>query len=253
MQCRWGTHGDHPAICLTPAYIPEIFSETVRAFNLAETYRTPVVIAFDEIVGHMRERIEIPDRDVLPVCNRPKPECSPEAYLPYDDQAGDVPPMANFFEGYRYHVTGLNHGPDGFPVNASPRIQKDEMRLLRKVQGHRADILRHEEFLTEDADVIVFAYGVSGRSGKTAVEMARREGIRAGLFRPLTIWPFPEEAVADLSSRVKAIVVAELSLGQIVYEVERCARGRCGIHGIYRVDGDPITPTQIVEKLKEVR
>jgi 2-oxoglutarate ferredoxin oxidoreductase subunit alpha len=252
MQCRWGTHGDHPAICLTPAYVQEVFSETVRAFNLSEQYRTPVIIAFDEIVGHMRERIEIPEPGVLPVVDRRKPECSPEEYLPYDDREGDVPPMANFFEGYRYHVTGLNHGPDGFPVNASPRIHTDELRLMRKVEANRKDIIRYEEFLTKDADVIVFAYGVSGRSGKTAVEMARAEGIKAGLFRPLTIWPFPEEEVSAIASRVKGIVVPELSLGQIIFEVDRCAKGRTRVEGIYRVDGDPITPAQILEKIKEV-
>ncbi|MGA6993219.1 MAG: 2-oxoacid:acceptor oxidoreductase subunit alpha [Candidatus Deferrimicrobiaceae bacterium] len=252
MQCRWGTHGDHPAICLTPAYVQEIFSETVRAFNLSEKYRTPVIIAFDEIVGHMRERIEIPEGGVLPVVDRKKPECPPEEYLPYDDSGGDVPPMANFFEGYRYHVTGLNHGPDGFPVNASPRIHTDEMRLMRKVEANKKDIIRYEEFLTEDADVVVFGFGVSGRSGRTAVEMARAEGIKAGLFRPLTIWPFPEEEVSAIASRVKSIVVPELSLGQIIFEVERCAKGRCRVEGIFRVDGDPITPAQILEKVKEV-
>lgn len=252
MQCRWGTHGDHPAICLTPAYVQEIFSETVRAFNLSEKYRTPVIIAFDEIVGHMRERIEIPDQGDLPVVDRTRPDCAPEKYLPYDDSGGDVPPMANFFEGYRYHVTGLNHGPDGFPVNASPRIHTDEMRLMRKVEANRKDIIRYEEFLTEDADVVVFGYGISGRSARTAVESARAEGIKAGLFRPLTIWPFPEEEVSAIASRVKSIVVPELSLGQIIFEVERCAKGRCRVEGIYRVDGDPITPAQILEKVKEV-
>ena len=253
MQCRWGTHGDHPSICLTPAYVQEIFSETVRAFNLSEKYRTPVIIAFDEIVGHMRERIEIPDKGVLPIVNRQKPDCPPKEYLPYDDKAGDVPPMANFFEGYRYHVTGLNHGPDGFPVNASPRIHTDELRLMRKVEANRKEIIRFEEYQTGDADVVVFAYGVSGRSGKTAVKMARAEGIKAGLFRPLTIWPFPEEEVSAIASRVKAIVVPELSLGQIIFEVDRCAKGRTRVEGIYRVDGDPITPAQILEKIKEVR
>ena len=252
MQCRWGTHGDHPAICLTPAYVQEIFSETVRAFNLSEKYRTPVVIAFDEIVGHMRERIEIPEQGVLPVVDRARPDCSPEKYLPYDDSGGDVPPMANFFEGYRYHVTGLNHGPDGFPVNASPRIHTDELRLMRKVEANRKDIIRYEEILTEDADVVVFGYGISGRSARTAVEAARAEGIKAGLFRPLTIWPFPEEEVSAIASRVKSIVVPELSLGQIIFEVERCAKGRCRVEGIYRVDGDPITPAQILAKVKEV-
>jgi 2-oxoglutarate ferredoxin oxidoreductase subunit alpha len=253
MQCKWGTHGDHPVICLTPGYVQEIFSETVRAFNLAEKYRTPVILAFDEIIGHMRERIEIPDKGVLEVVNRKRPTCSPADYMPFDESKGDVPPLADFFSGYRQHITGLNHASDGFPVNASPRIHTDEQRLMRKVESNKKDIIRYEEYLLDDADVAVFAYGVSGRSGKNAVEQARAAGIKAGLFRPLTIWPFPEEQVAALASRVRAIVVPELSLGQIILEVERCAKGKCGIEGIYRVDGDPITPTQILDKIKEVK
>jgi len=253
MQCKWGTHGDHPVICLTPGYVQEIFSETVRAFNLAEKYRTPVIVAFDEIIGHMREKIEIPDKGVLEVLNRKRPTCPPAEYMPFDESKGDVPPVADFFSGYRQHITGLNHASDGFPVNASPRIHTDEMRLIRKVEANKKDIIRYEEYLMKDAEVAVFAYGVSGRSGKTAVEMARAEGIKAGLFRPLTIWPFPEDQVAELASRVRAIVVPELSLGQIIYEVDRCAKGKCKVEGIYRVDGDPINPTQILDKIKEVK
>jgi 2-oxoglutarate ferredoxin oxidoreductase subunit alpha len=212
-----------------------------------------VILAYDEIVGHMRERIEIPEKGVLPVQDRRRPTCPPSEYKPFDETQGDVPPIADFFSGYRQHITGLNHAPDGFPVNASPRIHTDEMRLLRKVEANRKDILRNERILLDDAEVAVFAYGVSGRSGKNAVELARAEGIKAGLLRPLTIWPFPEEDVGTLASRVKAIIVPELSLGQIVLEVDRCARGRCKVEGIYRVDGDPITPAQILEKIKEVR
>jgi 2-oxoglutarate ferredoxin oxidoreductase subunit alpha len=138
-------------------------------------------------------------------------------------------------------------------VNASPRIHTDELRLIRKVEENRADIIQYEEYLLADAEVAVFAYGVSGRSAKTAVEQARKEGIKAGLFRPLTIWPFPEDEVAALSARVKGIVVPELSLGQIIFEVDRCAKGKCRIEGLYRVDGDPITPAQILAKVKEVK
>ena len=137
-------------------------------------------------------------------------------------------------------------------MNASPRIHTDELRLIRKVEGNKVDIVKFEEYLLDDAEVAIFAYGVSGRSAKTAVEMARKEGIKAGLFRPLTIWPFPEEQVAEIASRVKAIVVPELSLGQIIFEVERCAKARCEVEGIYRVDGDPINPAQILAKVKEV-
>jgi 2-oxoglutarate ferredoxin oxidoreductase subunit alpha len=138
-------------------------------------------------------------------------------------------------------------------VNASARIHTDELRLIRKVESNRADIVKFEETMLDDAEVAIFAYGVSGRSAKTAVEAARKEGIKAGLFRPLTIWPFPEEQVAELAGRVKGIVVPELSLGQIIFEVDRCAKGRCKVEGIYRVDGDPINPAQILAKVKEVK
>lgn len=253
MQCKWGTHGDHPVICLTPSYVQEIFDETVRAFNLSEKYRTPVIIAYDEIVGHMREAVTIPDKGVLEVIDRKKPPKGLDKYLPYDDSQGDVPAMANFFEGYRYHVTGLNHGPDGFPVNASPRIHTDEERLIRKVEANWKDICRNELYKMEDADVAIFAYGASARAARNAIDAARADGIKAGLIRPLTMWPFPEEAVAAVARQVKAIIVPELSLGQIIFEVERVAKGQCKVEGIFRVDGDPIYPGQILAKIKEVK
>jgi 2-oxoglutarate ferredoxin oxidoreductase subunit alpha len=253
MQCKWGTHGDHPVICLTPGYVQEIFDETIRAFNLSEKYRTPVIIAYDEIVGHMRERVEIPDAGVIPVIDRTKPPKGLDKYLPYDDTKGDVPPMANFFEGYRYHVTGLNHAPDGFPVNASPRIQTDEERLIRKVDGNRKDICKNETYKLEDAEIAIFAYGSTARGAKDAIDAARAEGIKVGLFRPLTIWPFPDEAVAEVAKKVKTIIVPELSLGQIILEVQRVSAGQCKIEGIFRVDGDPIYPAQILAKIKEVK
>ncbi len=189
----------------------------------------------------------------MPVVNRTKPTCPPSEYLPYDDSKGDVPPMANFFEGYRYHVTGLNHGTDGFPVNASPRIHTDELRLMRKVEANKAEIIKYEEYMLEDAEVAIFAYGVSGRSAKTAVEAARTEGIKAGLFRPLTIWPFPEEQVADPlqtrqgDRRPRALPGPDHFRGGPVRE------GALQVEGIYRVDGDPINPAQILAKVKEVR
>ncbi|RMG60343.1 MAG: 2-oxoacid:acceptor oxidoreductase subunit alpha [Deltaproteobacteria bacterium] len=252
MQCRWGTHGDHPIITITPAYVQEIFSETVRAFNLAEKYRNPVIIAFDEIVGHMRERIEIPEPGELEVIDRKKPDVPPEEYFPYDSSKGDIPPMANFFEGYRYHVTGLNHDRTGFPINACELVHIEEERLLRKIYANRDDIVKNDEYMLDDAEVAVFAYGACGRSAREAVDMARKEGIKIGLLRPLTMWPFPDREVEALAERVKAIIVPELSLGQIILEVERCSKGKCRIDGIFRVDGEPISPFQILDKVKEV-
>ncbi len=252
MQCRWGTHGDHPIITLTPASVQEIFTETVRAFNLSEKYRNPVIIAFDEIVGHMREKIEIPEPGELEIIDRVKPNVPPEEYFPYDSSKGDIPPMANFFEGYRYHVTGLNHDMTGFPVNACELIHVEEERLMRKIDANRDDIIKYEEFMLDDAEVAIFAYDACGRSAKEAVETARENGMKIGLFRPLTIWPFPDREIEALAGRVKGIVVPELSLGQIILEVERSSKGKSRIEGIFRVDGDPITPAQILDKVKEV-
>ncbi len=254
-QARWGTHGDHAAIALAPSSCQEIFSETVRAFNLAEKYRMPVQVLYDEIVGHMRERIEFPEPGELEVIDRAKPTVAPEQYKPYDTSFGDVPPLAAFGSEYRFHVTGLNKAQDGFPTTKAELVDDEQRRQIRKVENEtaRADIEKNEEYLTEDAEIIVFAYGSIARSARYAVNELRKEGIKAGLFRPITLWPFPEKRVAALAKQAKAIVVAEMNLGQMVHEVERVSKGACTIAGVFRVDGEPINPGQIMDKVKEVR
>ncbi|MEZ4598695.1 MAG: 2-oxoacid:acceptor oxidoreductase subunit alpha [Syntrophotaleaceae bacterium] len=252
MQARWGTHGDHPVIALVPASCQEIFSETVRAFNLAEKYRMPVQILVDEILGHMRERIEFPEPGELEIIERAQPTVSPEDYRPFDTRFGDVPPLAAFGSGYRYHVTGLNKAADGFPTTKAELVDAEERRQLRKIEANRKDIEKYEEYRTEDADVLIFAFGTISRSARSAVNILRDGGIKAGLFRPLTLWPFPEQRIAKLSRQVKAIIVPEMNLGQMVLEVERVVKGACAVDGITRVDGEPITPQQIIDKVKEV-
>lgn len=255
MQARWGTHGDHAAIALAPASCQEIFSETVRAFNLAEKYRMPVQVLYDEIVGHMRERIEFPEPGELEVIDRAKPTVAPEQYKPYDTSFGDVPPLAAFGSEYRFHVTGLNKAQDGFPTTKAEYVDDEQRRQIRKVENEaaRADIEKNEEYLTEDAEVVIFAFGSTARSARYAVNELRKEGIKAGLFRPITLWPFPEKRVAQLAQQAKAIVVAEMNLGQMIHEVDRVSKGACAIAGVFRVDGEPINPGQIMEKVKEVR
>jgi 2-oxoglutarate ferredoxin oxidoreductase subunit alpha len=252
MQARWGTHGDHPVIALTPASCQEIFSETVRAFNLAETYRMPVQVLLDEINGHMRERIEFPEPGELEVVNRQLPTVPPEQYRPYDPGFGDIPPLAAFGSGYRFHVTGLNKAADGFPTTKAELVDAEERRQLRKIEANRDAIEKNEEYRVEDADILIFAYGTISRSARSAVDSLRNEGIRAGLFRPITLWPFPERRIAELASRVRAILVPEMNLGQMILEVERVTRGACAVSGMGRVDGEPIAPAQIVAKVKEV-
>jgi 2-oxoglutarate ferredoxin oxidoreductase subunit alpha len=252
MQAKWGTHGDHAAIALVPASCQEIFSETVRAFNLSEKYRMPVQVLFDEIVGHMRERIVFPEPGELEVIDREAPTDGPDTYKPYDSTKGQVPPLAAFGSGYKFHVTGLNKADDGFPTTKASLVDAEERRQIDKVTDNISDIESYEEYLTEDAEVIVWAYGSTSRSARYAVNELRKEGIKAGLFRPITLWPFPEKRTAELAAKAKAIVVAEMNLGQMIYEVERVAKGKCVVVGEFRVDGDPLNPGQIMTKVKEV-
>ncbi len=248
MQAKWGTHGDHPVIAVTPAYVQEILHETVRAFNLAEKYRTPVLILFDEIVGHMREPVVLPEEGELEVIDREKPTCPPEEYLPYDSRY-EIAPLAAFGEGYRFHVTGLNHKDDGFPTNDPDMIQEGIKRIIRKIDNNKEDIWKNEEYYLDDAEVVVFAYGSTARSAKYAVRELRKKGVKAGLLRALTLWPFPDKALKEASERAKAVVVPELNLGQIIYEVERHVN--CPVEGIHRVDGEPINPMQIMEVIEK--
>ena len=254
-QAKWGTHGDHATIALVPASVQEIFTETVRAFNLAEKYRMPVQVLFDEIVGHMRERIEFPEPGELEIINRTVPTVPPEQYKPYDTSFGDVPPLAAFGSGYRFHVTGLNKAQDGFPTTKAEYVDAEERRQVLKVEGEvaRAAIELNEEYLTEDAEILIFAYGSTSRSARYAVNELRKEGIKAGLFRPITLWPFPEKRIAALGKQVKVIIVPEMNLGQMNLEVERVVKGTCPVISIGRVDGEPINPGQIIAQVKEVK
>ncbi len=249
MQAKWGTHGDHPVIAVTPAYVQEILDETVRAFNLAEKYRTPVIVLYDEIVGHMREPITIPTAGDLKIEDRAKVTCKPEEYYPYDDKF-EIPPLAPFGQGYRFHVTGLNHKQDGFPTNDPKVINHNNLRIMNKIEKHKEEIWKNEETMLDDAEVAVFTVGSTARSARFAVNEARKQGIKAGLLRPLTIWPFPDKAVKAISEKVKAIIVPELNLGQMVLEVERCSK-KAKVVGIHRVDGEPINPAQILEEIKK--
>ncbi|WP_432409511.1 2-oxoacid:acceptor oxidoreductase subunit alpha [Wukongibacter sp. M2B1] len=252
MQAKWGTHGDHPIIAVSPSSVKETFDLTVRAFNLAEKYRTPVIILTDEVVGHMREKIEIPDPSELEIIDRVKPALD-EDYKPYKVSEGQlVPPMAAYGDGHRFHVTGLMHDETGFPSNSSENAEKELDRLMNKINKNLDDIVEYEEYMLEDADFAIFSYGSTARSAKSAVKALREEGIKVGMFRPITIWPFPEEQVSRLSEKVKSIVVAEMNLGQIVYEVERIAKGNCKIDLVGKANGEVITPDEIVSKLKEV-
>ncbi|HSC72039.1 MAG TPA: 2-oxoacid:acceptor oxidoreductase subunit alpha [Candidatus Methylomirabilis sp.] len=252
MQARWGTHGDHPAVALAPASVREVYDETIRAFNIAERFRVPVSLLVDEIIAHMRERVDVPDKSEINLWNRPRPTVPPEKYLPFGDTPTGVPPMADFGEGYRYHVTGLYHDVRGLPKDSPDVVDGVMRRLMRKIELGAPDILKHETLLLEDADLGIVAYGSSARSAKAAIRLARVRGIKVGLLRPLTIWPFIEGPVADLAKRVRHIIVPEMNLGQLVLEVERVVQGRCGVHRVNLVTGEPIPPDMILAKIEEL-
>ena len=249
MQAKWGTHGDRPAIVLTPSSVQEILHETIRAFNLSELYRTPVTILYDEVIGHMREAIVIPEPGELEVIERQKPSCSPSEYKPYEVKNGKIAPLAAYGEGYRFHVTGLYHAADGFPSGNTKLIQETNERLVQKVEKNKEKIWKNEELYLDDAEIGVFAYGVSAKSAKFAVKELRSKGIKVGLLRPLTIWPFPDDAVEEMAKKVKTIIVPEMNLGQIANEVQRASKGQCEVKGIFRVDTDPIHPKQIMNAI----
>jgi len=252
MQARWGTHGDHPVIALCPSSVEETFWLTIRAFNLAEKYRTAVILLLDEVVGHMRERIEIPDH-VDNVLTRKKPSVGREGYRPYQPDADLIPPMASFGEGYRYHVTGLTHDETGFPTNDTEKAGILIDRLHKKIDNNLDDIVEIETQMMEDAEIMVVAYGSTARSASRAVKDARALGIKAGLFRPITIWPFPANELQQYLPQLKQVIVAEMNLGQLILEVERNVAGKAPVHGVLRGDGELITPTQILARIKEVQ
>jgi len=249
MQARWGTHGDHPIIVLSPSSVRETYDLTVRAFNLAEKYRMPVILLSDEIIGHLTEKIEIPDPSTIEIIDRKKPIDTPENYLPYKMDDSDIPAMANFGEGYRYHVTGLAHDETGFPTNNPEKIRAQMLRLNRKIQRFRDDIVEVETFNTDDMDVLVISFGSTARSVKRAVINAREKGVKAGLLRLKTIWPFPDKEIEALYKPVRKIVVAEMNLGQIAHEVEWATRREKPVVRVNKIDGEPITPIEIYEAI----
>lgn len=252
MQARWGTHGDHQIIALAPFSVRETFDLTVRAFNLAEKYRTPVVLLMDEIIGHVNEKVYLPSEDEIQVFDRVRPSVSPEEYLPYEHTKSRVPPMADFGSGYRYHVTGLAHDETGFPTNNATEINKLFDRLDQKISMNRDDIIDFDEYMLEDAEIGILSYGSTARSARHAVRLAREDGINVGLLRLRTIWPFAEEEIKKMSEKVKFWIVVEMNRGQIAHEVEWAVAGKVPVFKVNRIDGDPINPLQILEKIKEL-
>jgi len=253
MQAKWGSHGDYGIIALTPSSVQEMFDLTIEAFNLSETYRVPTLLMADEIVGHMWEKVVIPPMDKIKTVNRKKPNVPPEKYKPFMPDADLVPPMATFGEGYHFHATGLTHNENGFPKTSSSEVQSQLVnRLCAKIQNNAKKIIKIEETMLEDADVAVVAYGIVARSALSAIRKAREKGIKAGLLRLVTLWPFPEEQVDKIAKQVRGIVVPEMNCGQMVREVERAAKAT-PVTFLSKLGEEPHTPNEILEAMRRIK
>lgn len=253
MQTRWGTHGDHWLITISPSSVPECFELTLRAVALSEKYRCPVILLMDEIIGHMREKIELPDNyDEIPQAERKQPDCAPEDYLAYGCEEGSkVPAMAAFGSGYRWHVTGLIHDETGFPKGTGAATKSSQDRLRTKLDDNLDDIVQVENYRMEDAEFAVVAFGGAARTAYEAIDMARAEGLKVGFVRPITIWPFAEKQMKELAGKVKGILVHELNCGQYVLEVERAVAGKVPVTLYAKYDNESATPAQLLAEIKK--
>jgi 2-oxoglutarate ferredoxin oxidoreductase subunit alpha len=251
MQARWGSHGHYEIIALAPASPQEIFHQTITAFNLSETYRLPVLVMADEIVGHLSERVLIPDSSKIMLQSRPRAKGRKDRFKPFRPGANGVAPMANAGEGYLVHFTGLTHNEKGYPVMTAEAHSEMVARITGKILSNLDKIIQVEEYRLEDADVALISYGICSRSSLAAVDEAREQGIKAGLLRLITVWPFPQEKVRELARRVKLLITVELNLGQIHLEVQRCAGGLAPALLVGHAGGTVITPARILEKIIE--
>ena len=251
MQARWGSHGDYEIIALCPNSPQECFNLTIDAFNLAEEYRSPVLVMMDECVGHMTEKVVIPPAEEIHLFPRRYTSLPPSEYLPFRPGPDGIPEMAKAGDGYRAEVTGLTHDEHGYPAMNWQAQQKLVSRLVGKIRNNVDRITRWEEKELEDADVAVVAYGITSRVAERAVQMARAEGLPVGLLRPVVVWPFPEKRIRELASRVRAFVVVEMNYGQMVHEVERCAAGKARTVLLGHGGGTVHEPEGILEAIRE--
>lgn len=252
MQGRWGTHGDHPIIALAPSSVRETYDLTIRAFNLAEKYRMPVILFSDAMIGHMSEKVELPDKSEIEIIDRKKPTAPFDRYKPYATDESKIPPMASFGDGYIWYTTGIIHDETGFPATSNPAVATKLIdRIHEKIEDNLDDIIQVEEYLTEDADIILVAVGSVARSAQSAVDLARNEGIKAGLLRPITLWPFPSDTIKKIKKNKKSIIVCEMNRRQIYHEVVEAVEGTTLVKYVNQYNGKLITPQIILSTIKE--
>lgn len=256
MQARWGSHGDYEIIALAPGSVQECFDIVIKAFNFSEQYRTPVIVLMDECTSHMWEKVVIPPSEEIEIINRKTPGGPPppgEDFYPYRCTDGTmIPPMPKAGDGYRMHITGLTHDEKGYPKINAVTQEKLVRRLCDKIRKNADDIVITEDYMLDDADIVIVAYGTVSRSAKRAVRIARKQGLKVGLLKLVTIWPFAEKKIKELANRVKLFVVAEINYGQIVYEVERCVAGKAEVILSPKLGGELHRPEEILDAIPEV-
>lgn len=249
-QAKAPTHGDFASIALAPASLEEAYSETIRAFNLAESLMTPVFLLLDETVGHMNGKAKLPELSELKIQNRAKFSGEKKDYKPYAAPANEPAVLNPFFEGYRYHITGLHHGDIGFPTEDGDIVERNIKRLFGKIKSRVDEICLFEEYMLDDAEFLIIAYGSVSRAVKEAITRLREQGIKAGLFRPITLYPVNEKKIASVVGKFKKVLVCELNMGQYLQEIERACK-RDDLATLLRANGRPLTPSEIIGKVKE--
>ncbi len=251
MQARWGSHGDYEIIAFCPNSPQECYDLTIEAFNMAETYRVPVMMMLDECVGHMTEKVVIPQADTIEIVERLFTTAKPGEYLPYETNGNWVPPMVKAGDGHYFHVTGLTHDERGYPAMNAAAQEKCVRRIVDKIRKNADAIVRLNETDIEDADVVVVSYGITSRVALKAISMAKAEGIKVGHIRMITVWPFPETRIRQLAERVKAFVLPELNYGQVYLELERVVSGKTRTYLVPHGGGTVHDPEVIFRKIKE--
>ena len=252
-QAKYPTHGDYASITLCPGSLEEAYTETVRAFNIAEKFMTPVFVLLDETLGHMHGKALLPDLEDVKksVITRDKFVGEPKDYNPYDAKMDEAAVLNPFFEGYPYHITGLHHGPKGHPTEDEHACEFNIERLMGKVNNRADELVEYEEFMLDDAEMCIIAYGSISRGAKEAVVKLRADGIKAGLFRPITLWPSPKKKLEEIGKRFDKIFVTELNMGQYLEEIQRVMK-RDDFGTLHKANGRPIAPLEMVAKVKEM-
>lgn len=252
MQARWGTHGDYTAIAVAPSTVEDTVTETVRAFNLAERFRTPVTVLLDEVIGHSRALVTLPEPGEIPVVDRVAPTVPPEEFVPFEMTENLISPMPAYGQGYRYNVTGLTHDTMGFPTNRADEIPIKLDKIRNKILNYTDEITKLRTENIDDADIVFICYGSVARAALQASALARTAGVKVGVIQLYTIWPFPDNELRSLCKKCRKVIVGELNMGQIVHEIERILPKDIVIEKIQRYDSEILTPVQMLEKLEEV-